>query len=237
MFIIKKKQLMFFALVIAVIIAFIFCFSGLSSSASNAVTEITVVLDAGHGGIDGGVTGKVTGIKESDLNLAVVRKIEKCLLDAGINVVLTRKTDGGLYGIAVGGFKKRDMKKRKEIIDKAKPNVVLSIHMNNFPISTRRGAQVFYRNTNSNGKVLADNIQTVLNDMEESVRNYSALKGDYYILNCNDYASAIVECGFLSNAEDEKLLTDDAYQEKLAYTIFKGIIAYLSTTTSYGFSE
>ena len=237
MFVIEKKQIMFFALVIAVIIAFVFCFSGLSSSASNAVTEITVVLDAGHGGIDGGVTGVKTGIKESDLNLTVVRKVEKCLMDAGINVVLTRKTDGGLYGIAVGGFKKRDMIKRKEIIDKAKPNVVVSIHMNNFPISTRRGAQVFYRSTNDNAKNLADNVQTSLNEMEESVRNYSALKGDYYILNCNDYASIIVECGFLSNEEDEKLLIDDVYQDKLAYTIFKGIIAYLSSTTAYGFYE
>jgi len=237
MYIIKKKQLMFFALVVAVIIAFMFCFSGLSGSASNTSTGITVVLDAGHGGIDGGVTGVNTGVKESDLNLAVVRKIEKCLTDAGINVVLTRKTDGGLYGIAVGSFKSRDMKKRKEIIEKAKPNVVISIHMNKFPVSTRRGAQVFYKNTSSSGKALANNVQNALNDIEEAVRSFSPLSGDYYILNCTEYPSIIVECGFLSNAEDEKLLSDDVYQEKLAYTIFKGIISYLTATTSYGFAE
>jgi N-acetylmuramoyl-L-alanine amidase len=237
MFVIKKKQIMFFSLVVAVIVAFIFCFSSLTSSASGIVTGITVVLDAGHGGIDGGVTGVKTGIKESDLNLSVTRKLEKCLTDAGINVVLTRKTEGGLYSIAVGSFKKRDMKKRKEIIEKAKPNLVVSIHMNKFPISTRRGAQVFYRNTCESGKNLAQKVQTELNNMEEATRSYSALKGDYYILNCTDYSSIIVECGFLSNIEDEALLSDEVYQEKLAYTLFKGIISYLSATTSYGFNE
>lgn len=229
----KKSQMRFTALVVAVTAVFIFAFSALGTTSKSSATGITVVLDAGHGGIDGGVKGVKTGVLESDLNLEITRKVEKRLQEAGINVILTRKTESGLYGIAVGSFKKRDMKKRRDIIKKARPSAVISIHMNKFPVSSRRGAQVFFKGGDELGKTLADSIQQKLNDMEEATRSFSALMGDYYILNCTDYPSVIVECGFLSNAEDERLLCDAEYQEKISYVIFKGIINYLTTATYY----
>ncbi len=194
--------------------------------------SITVVLDAGHGGVDGGVTGVNTGVKESEINLAVVKKLQVKLEAAGINVVLTRKTDAGLYGLAVKGFKKRDMQKRREIIERASPAAVVSVHQNSYPRSARRGAQLFYRADSAEGQTLANNIQAQLNDMPECVKKSTPLAGDYYILNCTEYTSVICECGFLSSAADEALLVTDDYREKLADAIYRGILAYLSSAAS-----
>jgi N-acetylmuramoyl-L-alanine amidase len=120
------------------------------------------------------------------------------------------------------------MQKRKEIICEAKPTLVISVHMNKYAESTRRGAQVFFKDGDQLGKSLALNIQKSLNDMEQAVRTCDALKGDYYILNCTNYPSVIAECGFLSNPEDEALLVTDEYQDDLAYAIFKGAVGYLA---------
>lgn len=189
---------------------------------------IKVVLDAGHGGIDSGVSGVSTGVKESELNLSYVKNIEKYLQNAGMSVVLTRTSNAGLYGVATKNRKRKDMEKRKQIINEAQPNLVLSIHMNKYSMSTRRGAQVFYKKGDEYAKLLAQSIQNELNGMEESSRECSVLTGDYYILNCSEFPSVIIECGFLSNIEDERLLIDKNYQDKLSYTIFRGIVSFLS---------
>lgn len=83
--------------------------------------QFTVCIDAGHGGVDGGVTGVNTGVKESDLNLSVSRLLKEQFENCGITVVMTRKTKDGLYGTATSGFKRRDMEKRREIIEQSKP--------------------------------------------------------------------------------------------------------------------
>ena len=79
-----------------------------------------IVLDAGHGGIDGGVVGRTTGAKESNINLAITHSLKDVLEDMGFEVTLTRKTEGGLYGAPTKGFKRRDMERRKEIIEEKK---------------------------------------------------------------------------------------------------------------------
>ena len=124
--------------------------------------------------------------------------------------------------------KKKDMQKRKEIIENAQPSLVVSVHLNKYALSSRRGAQVFYNENSKNGKVLAESVQQAFNELSESKREYSPLKGDYYILNCTNYPSIIAECGFLSNPEEEALLITDEYQDDISYTIFKGIVSYLS---------
>ncbi len=186
------------------------------------------MLDAGHGGVDAGVTGVKTGVKESDLNLLYVRKLEKLLSDAGFKVVLTRNSDAGLYGVATKNLKRKDMEKRKEIILDTNPSLVISIHMNKYLLKSRRGAQVFYDNNSQSGKLLANCIQNQLNLMKESSRDCLALAGDYYILRCSNIPSIIVECGFLSNEEDEKNLISADYQDSFVYTIFRGIITYFA---------
>lgn len=233
MIIFKRRNILIISVLMITVFTIILCFEALSKVpiGEASTSNVKVVLDAGHGGVDGGVSGIKTGVKESELNLAVVKKVQGYLIDAGISVVLTRNSSAGLYGIATRNLKKRDMQKRSEIINRAEPHLVVSIHMNKYSLSTRRGAQVFYKKGSEQGKILAKSIQESFNNMDKSVRSYSPLVGDYYILNCSDYPSVIAECGFLSNAEEEQLLVTEEYQDEVAYAIFKGIVGYLSQSS------
>lgn len=233
MFVFKRRNLLIISVLLVTVFTFILCFSALAKipigeASSNS---IKIVLDAGHGGIDGGVSGVKTGVKESELNLDVAKKVQSYLVGAGMSVVLTRNSNAGLYGMATKNLKKKDMQKRRDIINKAEPHLVVSIHMNKYSSSSRRGAQVFYKKGDSSAKLLAENIQKSFNDMEQAVRKCAILTGDYYILNCTKYPSVIAECGFLSNPEDETLLIDEKYREDVAYAIFKGIVGYLSQSS------
>ncbi len=199
---------------------------GASSVASVGVKVI--VIDAGHGGIDAGVRGITTEANESDINLAIAKKLKGYFQEAGFKAVMTRKTNAGLYGTSGKGFKMRDMKKRKQIIADNNADMVISIHQNFCPIPSKRGGTVFFDKTSESGKALADSIQSVLNGLNEDIKKNEALAGDYYMLKCTENPSVIVECGFLSNTEDEKLLNDAEYQKQIAYAIFKGAVAYYS---------
>lgn len=233
MFVIKRSKIVIVVALVLTFITFVICVSnlGVKSIDETDIDKLKIVLDAGHGGIDGGAIGVKTGAKESELNLKVVKKLEKYLLSGGFKVVLTRSTDAGLYGTATINRKKKDMQKRKSIIEKANPDLVISVHMNKFSSSNRRGAQVFYNDKNELGKRLANSVQNSFNSMEECVKKTNALKGDYYLLNYLDYPCIIAECGFLSNPEDELLLTSEEYQDKIAYAIFKGMIDYFSVSS------
>lgn len=232
MFVIKRRNLVIVFALLMTAITFALCvFSLAGGSAGVDVSVTTVVLDAGHGGIDGGVTGIKTGVRESELNLKIVKSVERYLCDAGIKVVLTRKTDAGLYGVATKNLKRRDMEKRRDIIAGAKPAIVVSVHLNKFSSSERRGAQMFYKPGDEKGKLLATCLQNSFNDDNGAARDYSPLTGDYYILNCTAYPSVIAECGFLSNPEEEALLMTEEYRDRVAYNIFKGIINYLAETS------
>lgn len=186
----------------------------------------TVVIDAGHGGVDGGVSGKHYGAKESEINLAITKKLELAFKNAGFTVVLTRDNSGGLYGFLGRGYKKRDMQKRAEIIKNAQPDLFISIHQNFFSDSSRRGAQAFFYD--EKGKVLAEILQNKLNDMPNATRKFNPLFGDYYVLKQADCPSCLIECGFLSNEADEKLLLSEQYQSEIAQTIFLGCLSFLT---------
>lgn len=233
MIFLTKNKLVVISVVLACVLTSIFCISALKNTpvGSAELSKIRIVLDAGHGGVDGGVSGTISKVKESEINLKVVKKLEKLFYSAGFDVVLTRSSDGGLYGVATKNRKRKDMQKRKEIIEKSNPNLVISVHMNKFSSSARRGAQVFYKNGDPNGETLANLIQDSFNKMESSKREFSPLVGDYYVLNCSDIPSVICECGFLSNPEEESLLITDEYQEKIAEAIFDGVTQYLSKET------
>lgn len=195
-------------------------------AAASPSDRFTVVIDAGHGGIDGGVSGITTGVKESELNLDIARKLKAKFDKSGAKTVMTRKTEAGLYGIYSKGFKRRDMQKRKQITLNAKADIFVSIHLNYYSSPLRRGAQVFYKIDEEKSKSLADIVQAELNGGKEYERDYTALAGDYYVLNEADCAAILCECGFLSNAEDEKLLLTDEYRAEIAEKIFNGIEKY-----------
>ncbi len=186
----------------------------------------TVVIDAGHGGTDPGSIGYKTKIHEAKLNLKISKMVQKKLEDAGINVVMTRTTDKSLAEGAGKAFKKRDMEMRKKLIKKIRPNMVISIHQNSYTNHSLRGAQVFYDKTSDISKQIAEYIQNeFLQTLNHS--NKCTSPGDYFMLKCTSAPSVIVECGFLSNAEEEKLLINEEYQEKIVDCIYMGIVKFL----------
>ncbi len=189
----------------------------------------TVVIDAGHGGIDNGVQGVNTGVDESDVNLAIAKLVKGNFVNAGFNCIMTRTTEAGLYGSTEKGFKARDMQRRRQIIKDNNPDLVISIHQNFCPLPSKRGGTVFFDKSSITGTALAQQIQQELNNLPQCVKPNEALHGDYYILKCTQSPSVIVECGFLSNAEEDKLLNTDEYRRAVAYAIFKGAVSYLST--------
>lgn len=186
----------------------------------------TVVIDAGHGGPDPGSIGYKTKTFESDLNLKISKLLEEKLKNSGINVVMTRKTDEALAEGRGKAFKKKDMELRKEIIKKVRPNMVVSIHQNSYTNHSLHGAQVFYDKTSDISKQIAGLIQTEFQKNLEQA-NKCTSPGDYYMLKCTTAPSVIVECGFLSNEAEEKLLLTDEYQQKIVNSVYLGIINFL----------
>ena len=163
----------------------------------------------------------------SELNLKITLKLAEYLKAGGFKVVLTRTNADGLYGIYSKDYKKRDMLARKEKILEANADLVVSIHMNSFTNSIYRGAQVFYNSNNPESEKIASSVQQVFaSTLPESDKGISI--GDYYILKCTSIPTILCECGYLSNTDDEALLIDNEYQDKLAYSIYKGIVIYLN---------
>ena len=191
---------------------------------------IKIVLDAGHGGVDGGVAGVTTGVKESDINLAITLRLKQTLDDMGFETTLTRKTEAGLYDAATNGFKRRDMQKRKEIVQNTDPALVISIHQNRYASPSVRGAQVFFKRGDSEGERFASVLQEKLNALyqTEKVKSRKHTPSEYFMLACIKKPSVIVECGFLSSPADEKLLLSPAWQKRIAEHIAAGVVAYLA---------
>ena len=121
------------------------------------------------------------------------------------------------------------MQRRAEIIRSSNPVAVVSVHQNFFSQTSRRGAQVFFCESSEHSKTLAALVQTSLNSMPECVKKTAALAGDYYILNTSEAPAIIVECGFLSNPDDEALLLSASYQKKISRAIAEGVLSFLSS--------
>lgn len=227
--ILSKGQIVFLCLICILVFSSAITLDAVSASTLNSHERslFTVVIDPGHGGLDPGSIGYKTKAKESEINLAVSLYLYKLLENFKINVILTRNNSDGLYGISSKNYKKRDMQKRKDIINAINPDIVVSVHMNSYVRHNLRGAQVFYDKHSKEGEQLALCIQDQFSTrLPASDKGISI--GDYYMLKCTAQASVIAECGFLSNEEDEKLLISKEYQQKLADCIFKGIVTYLN---------
>lgn len=223
---IKRRTIIIF-LCVLVCLVMIGVYFGLKTTSAQPNIKPTIVIDAGHGGRDGGAVGKTTGVTESLLNLQFALKLKELCENYNFNVVLTRKDMNGLYSAFATNKKKSEMQKRQEIIESANPDVVVSLHMNSFPVSSSRGAQVFYAEGNESGKALGESVQNALHEEIDYAKSVAKV-GDFYVLNCTEKAGILVECGFLSNAEEEVLLQDGDYQEKFCYALLYGILTYFS---------
>ena len=144
---------------------------------------------------------------------------------------MTRENQDGLYNKTATNFKKDDMEKRDKIIKKSNANLLISIHLNAFSSESEHGAQTFFEETNTQSISLSNSIQTQLINNLPNARK-SSNKGDYYILKNHNIPCSLVECGFLSNPEEEKLLITTNYQSKIAYAIFCGIINYINNESN-----
>ena len=184
----------------------------------------TIVIDAGHGGRDNGCSGS-NGSKESEINLDISKKLQVYLQSLGVRVVMTRYDGNGLYEADADNYKQSDMEKRIEIINGASPDMVISIHQNSYSDKLQKGAQVFYREGDELSFDFASSVQSQLLSQLPSARK-EANAGDYYILNECGLPAIIVECGYLTNAEEEQLLISDDYQSKVAYSIMCGVVKY-----------
>ena len=185
----------------------------------------TVVIDAGHGGTDPGSIGYKTKIHEDVLNLKMSKLLKSKLESAGINVVMTRETNEALIDGAGKKWKRKEMEARRDLIIKTRPNMVISLHQNSYTSHNLRGAQVFYDKKSEISKLIAESIQEQFKlNLDKSTKSPSP--GDYFMLKCSSAPSIIVECGFLSNEQDELLLQDSAYQEKIIDSIYKGIVNF-----------
>lgn len=185
----------------------------------------TIVVDAGHGGVDGGAVGNVTKVTESYLNLKYAEELKKICQEFGFKVVMTRSDMGGLYSPTATNKKKSEMENRKKTIEESDGDVVISIHMNSFPSKSSRGAQVYYRENLEQGKILADKVQLQLYKSIQNSKKTSKV-GDFFVLNCTEKPAILVECGFLSNEEEEILLCNDDYRKDFCNSLFLGVLSF-----------
>ncbi len=233
----KLKKLTFVALPILLIVGgyaslFFLPLNKEQAYKNEEIIGYRVVIDAGHGGIYGGAIGS-SKVSESSINLQISYELKSIFEKQGHFVTMTRKDENGLYDNTSKGFKLRDLKKRVEIAKSVNFDIFISIHLNKYISPKRRGAQVFFKKGNERGRLLAESIQTELNLLNQSIRMYDALSGDYYLLNCLEGGAVIVECGFLSNPEEENLLLTKSYKKSLATAIYKGAIRYAINTEKY----
>lgn len=193
--------------------------------------SICVVIDAGHGGSDPGKVG-INDQLEKEINLEIARKLKMFLQAEGITVVMTREGDGGLYDEGASNKKVQDMKRRLEIIEKADPVMVISVHQNSYHEEYVKGAQVFYYTTSKNSRQLAEIIQEQLKILDPENKREAKGNDSYFLLKKTSKPIVIVECGFLSNREEAEQLTTSFYQEKIAWNIHMGIMKYINSEKS-----
>ena len=187
-----------------------------------------IILDPGHGGPDGGAA--IKGVMEKDIALSISKKLRDYLQEQGALVILTREEDVDLAG-DVSGYRARkraDLKKRVELVNDTQADMFLSIHLNAFPSTKYRGAQTFYSLRYKENKELAQFIQAELRYNLENTDREAKSIDTVYLLKHAKKPGALVEVGFLSNATERELLTEDKYQNKLAASIYKGVMRYFT---------
>lgn len=202
---------------------FLLCIHAQKRSAS-LLDGIVIVLDAGHGGKDAGASC-VEG-NEAEVNLAIVKKLEKNLSQYGAEVVLTRDGDYDLASEDAHHRKQEDLTKRVQKITETDADLFFSIHLNSFPSTEVRGIQLFYQKANPASQNLCDLMHIHLSELSEHMMKDKP--GDYYVLNESKVPSLLIECGFLSNAQDRTLLFQEDYQQKLAEQMTKAMLDYFS---------
>ena len=189
----------------------------------------TIVIDAGHGKPDEGAESS-RGTTEAETNLKIALKLQNLLEQSGSTVLLTRSDENAIYDIESKTLRQKkisDIHNRVKIGNESSADIFVSIHLNKIPQQQYDGWQTFYNAKNAEGQKLAVSIQKNLNEAIQRENNRVAKSiENIYIVKHVEIPTTIVECGFLSNPDEEKLLLEDEYQNKLAWGIYNGIIDY-----------
>lgn len=193
------------------------------------VSGKTIVIDAGHGKPDEGAESS-RGTTEAETNLKIALKLQNLLEQSGCSVILTRSDENAIYDFDSKTLRQKkisDIHNRVKIGNESSADIFVSIHLNKIPQQQYDGWQTFYNVNSAEGQKLAVSIQNNLNDAIQKENNRVAKTiENIYIVKHVEIPTTIVECGFLSNPDEEKLLLDDEYQNRLAWGIYNGIIDY-----------
>ena len=199
---------------------------------SSANNELTIVIDAGHGGEDGGAVAP-DGTLEKDLNLCIAQKLNTLLQCAGYKTQMIRESDISINdsdASTTREIKVSDMHNRLAIYNSSEYNIVVGIHQNKFEQSKYNGTQIFYSKNNQDSNILAESVRNSVVSLlqPENTRELKPADSNIYLLHNAKVPAIITECGFISNQEELQKLKDDSYQQKMAFSIFCGILDYIS---------
>lgn len=191
--------------------------------------KLRVIVDAGHGAPDGGAVG-ANGTLEKDINLAISKKVQEVLEGKGIDVIMTRMGDSGLQtdqNAPLRDMKRSDMNTRLSIMKKSNSDLFITIHMNYFQQKSVNGLHIFYSKNHSEIAPLAEAIQERMNDVT-GAKTHAIMAADksLFLMKNPPIPSILVECGFLSNAQEETKLNDDDYQSRVAWAIADSVEKY-----------
>ena len=206
-----------------------------SLKTANIPYEQIIIIDAGHGGEDSGAVG-VDGTLEKDLNLDIAFSVGEKLQKEGFIVVYTRSEDKLLYreDENIKGIRKiSDLKNRCKIARDYPDSIFVSIHMNSFGDGRYSGLQVYFSDKNENSTILAGSVQNKVKELiqPDNTRKIKKSK-DIYILENIDNTAILIECGFMTNEEECKKLSEKEYQNRLSFSIVCGIIEYIEKNTA-----
>jgi len=183
----------------------------------------------GHGKPDEGAES-TRGTTEAETNLKIALKLQNLLEQSGATVILTRSDENAIYDLDSKTLKQKkvsDIHNRVKIGNSAQADIFVSIHLNKIPEEQYWGWQCFFKEGDESSIKLAKSIQESLNQTIQKQNHRVAMKLDtVYLMKHVEIPISIVECGFLSNPEEEKLLLEDEYQDKLAWGIYNGIMKY-----------
>lgn len=203
-------------------------------TSARAAEKPVIVIDAGHGGLDSGAVG-VTGVLEKDVNLSIVLALKEMFEMSGFEVVLTRDEDISIYTPGVEGIRNQklsDMDNRLKIIQSYPDSIFLCVHQNNFTDPQYFGGQMFYNNNNPQNRTLATIMQKRFAELRPGNDREIKLSGEeLFLLKSNQNPSLMIECGFLSNPEEEQLLSTWEFQQKVAFTIYGGVLEFIDATS------
>lgn len=227
------KKMLAVILTVSLTVCISLCISSVFENSSavsgvNKNAKANLVIDAGHGGIDAGTVG-VDGALEKEINLSIALNLYDFARASGINSRLVR--DGDYLVYAENDDKKRsDLYNRMNFINGIEKAVMISIHQNHFEDEKEWGAQIWYSPNDPSSKILADGILSVINDnlQKNNTRENKKSDSSYYLLYKARVPSVMVECGFMSNTAENKMLQDSAYQKKTAYSIMLGYADFLT---------